>query len=352
MTERDNNLTLFFDGYDYDIYPNKFGMKYFAGAKRPEGAKTKREILELLEKEGITDATFYYPYPDYYFPLTIYSDEYLPNEGELRENIVNFDEDRFVFFDEGKAFDEVISDGSFPYFANSFVVVRGSGEGLPVFARFATDRDHRFAIATAIFKKENGYRIQKRPVYPEAGEHIKHIYSMKDKLKTVLGDVMEVNECRVVGDAMGLEYIHGEPLLSAIVANKDLDLLERFVALLRGLETVEYKHTEDFVAVFGEHGHVFDSDSSLAVTDIDLIPQNILVMGDKWVVIDYEWSFEFPIPLDYVIYRALTNVADCLCGEGSDIHKELYAKYGIGGEKLKHFIVMEKKFQEYQFCRL
>ena len=42
---------------------------------------------------------------------------------------------------------------------------------------------------------------------------------------------------------------------------------------------------------------------SLEVTDIDLIFSNVMV-GEKWEVIDYEWTFMFPIPIKYVIYRA------------------------------------------------
>ena len=35
----------------------------------------------------------------------------------------NFDGDRFILFDEGKAFDNVIENGLFPEFSNSFLVI-------------------------------------------------------------------------------------------------------------------------------------------------------------------------------------------------------------------------------------
>lgn len=33
--------------------------------------------------------------------------------------------------------------------------------------------------------------------------------------------------------------------------------------------------------------------------DIDLIFSNIMVQGNTWIVIDYEWTFDFPVPVDF-----------------------------------------------------
>ncbi len=118
---------------------NRFGLKYFAGCKedhvdlfyegiegyhRTKGVKTfnKFEINELLKVAGFKDIKFYYPYPDYKLPTTIYSDEYLPKIGELNNNIRNFDSNRYVMFDETKAFDGIIQSEMFPEFSNSFLI--------------------------------------------------------------------------------------------------------------------------------------------------------------------------------------------------------------------------------------
>ncbi len=118
---------------------NRLGLKYFAGCKEdhlgrefvgiegyPPETKvetfSKNELEKLLEACGYHHYKFYYPYPDYKFPTTIYSDEHLPLKGELRNNLRNFDADRYVLFDEGKAFDGIIQSGLFPVFSNSFFV--------------------------------------------------------------------------------------------------------------------------------------------------------------------------------------------------------------------------------------
>ncbi len=120
---------------------NRFGLKYFAGCKEDHLGQvfvgingynngtekvqtfTKSELTSLIKKAGDFDYKFYYPYPDYKFATTIYSDEYLPQPGELNNNIRNFDNSRLVLFDESKAFDGLIGDGIFQNFSNSFLVV-------------------------------------------------------------------------------------------------------------------------------------------------------------------------------------------------------------------------------------
>lgn len=119
---------------------NRLGLKYFSGCKEDHlgqyfigiedgysecGVKTfsKRELIEIFERNGFKQYRFYYPYPDYKLPERIYSDSYLPQKGELIKNIRNYDADRYVIFDESKAWDGVISAGLFDEFSNSFIVV-------------------------------------------------------------------------------------------------------------------------------------------------------------------------------------------------------------------------------------
>jgi 2-polyprenyl-3-methyl-5-hydroxy-6-metoxy-1,4-benzoquinol methylase len=119
---------------------NKFGLKYWAGCqedhtgmyfeglmgyKNSEYVRTfsKVELCSMFESVGFEKYEFYYPYPDYKFPMKIFSDDYLPSIGELNSNNVNFDRERIVLFDESQVFDEIINDGMFPYFSNSFLIV-------------------------------------------------------------------------------------------------------------------------------------------------------------------------------------------------------------------------------------
>lgn len=122
---------------------NKLGMKYWAGCREDHnglyfegiegytntnGAQTfsRLELEQMLTGVGLTEMTFYYPYPDYKLPLAIYSDSYLPNPADLFGNVLNYDRDRLLLFNEAKAFDSVIKAGAFPLFSNSYLVIAGN----------------------------------------------------------------------------------------------------------------------------------------------------------------------------------------------------------------------------------
>ena len=119
---------------------NRTGMKYFAGATEDhsgvlfegiEGYRGKGrartfsrpELEKILTDSGLPIRTFYYPFPDYKLPMTIYSDEYLPKKGELRDNFCNFDRERMQLFDEPRVYDTLVDSGLFPEFSNSFLVL-------------------------------------------------------------------------------------------------------------------------------------------------------------------------------------------------------------------------------------
>lgn len=119
---------------------NRLGLKYFAGCtedhcgvlyegiegyRTTKGARTfsRPELEKIMDEAGFLRREFYYPYPDYKLPMSIYSDAYLPKLGELRTNRNNFDRKRLLVFDEAEAFDSIIESGLFPQFSNSFLVV-------------------------------------------------------------------------------------------------------------------------------------------------------------------------------------------------------------------------------------
>ena len=119
---------------------NRLGLKYFAGCMEDhcgipfegiEGYRTTKgvrtfsrpELEQNMDQAGFYKRDFYYPYPDYKLPMSIYSDEYLPKMGELRSNRNNFDRKRLRIFDESETFDGIIESGLFPQFSNSFLVV-------------------------------------------------------------------------------------------------------------------------------------------------------------------------------------------------------------------------------------
>lgn len=119
---------------------NKNGLKYWAGAAEDhtggyfDGIQnysnvdkvrtfSRKTIERLLEKVGFVNNEFYYPLPDYKMASEIYSDDYLPGPGAIRDITVSYDRERYQFFDEEKAIDALCEEGLFTEFANSFLIV-------------------------------------------------------------------------------------------------------------------------------------------------------------------------------------------------------------------------------------
>ena len=115
-------------------------MKYFAGAGEDHTGKIfdgitgytdvdhvetfgKTEIRKILKKVGFNQIEFYYPYPDYKFPIEIFSDEFMPDIDNVLFDAPNYDKERLRLFSEKKAFFDIIRNGQFDFFSNSFLII-------------------------------------------------------------------------------------------------------------------------------------------------------------------------------------------------------------------------------------
>jgi 2-polyprenyl-3-methyl-5-hydroxy-6-metoxy-1,4-benzoquinol methylase len=121
---------------------NRYGLKYFSGAKEDHTAKAfdgltgykgndtvrtfgKKELEELLATSGYANQDFYYPHPDYKMPMEIYSPDFLPSPTSHLTPAPNFDYERYALFDESDAYAGIIENGQYEFFANSFLVICG-----------------------------------------------------------------------------------------------------------------------------------------------------------------------------------------------------------------------------------
>lgn len=283
---------------------NKYGLKYFAGCREDHlgdyfsgiedypnggGVRTfsRNGLIRILEENQIGKYTFYYPYPDYKFPTSVYSDEYLPKVGELSTNFRNFDRDRMLLFDEKNAFDGLIKDGMFQEFSNSFMVVTGPEMNIK-YSKFSNDRADQFAIRTDIsFDRNAGWYVDKVPMTDEAQAHVASISTAYELLKERFeGSRIEINRCFPIENALRFEFAGGVSLEEMFD-----DLLDR-------------KDEAGFIALFQEYLMMISYKSEIPVSDFDLIFSNILVEDDRWNVIDYEWTFGKTIPPRELAYRA------------------------------------------------
>lgn len=360
---------------------NKFGLKYWAGCTEDhvgsffEGLEgyqstegvctfTKPELARILEECGYTDCRFYYPYPDYKFPTVIYSDGRLPKRGELDRNICNFDRKRFVLMDEGKVFDQILDNGLFPLYSNSFfleITKEGGGKAEKeriLYTKYSSGRAPEFALRTSIAEKNGKTSIYKTAEYPQGQGHVSSINKKKEKLESIWGEkgLFQVNQCWLEDGKAYFEYLEGTTLeekLDKLLEDGKLEEARQWIVKAAGrirdaAPVREFSITPEFQQVFGKVELPWQEQAAEAA-DIDLIFSNLLLTGDgAWHVLDYEWTFFFPVPLGYLVYRALHYYLES-APKRKKLKDELnlYESLGITGEKEKVYQQMEQGFQRY-----
>lgn len=330
---------------------NKYGLKYFAGCKEDhlgsyfagienyqEGSTARtfsRQGLErIFQSCGVNEYHFYYPYPDYKFMTAIYSEERQPGRGELSNNLRNFDRDRMVLFDEKLAFDGIVEEGLFSVFANSYLAV--IGDPLPVqYVKYSNDRAREFRIRTEICRDGQGRAVvRKFPLTEEATEHVRRMDWACEKLtERYKGSGLSVNRCRLVEQGNDLyaefEFVAGRPLT---------ELLDE--CLDKGDQEGFWRYFERYVELIGYQ-------SEYPVTDFDLVFSNLLVDGEHWTLIDYEWTFEKAMEAKELAFRAVY----CYLLENEkrgrlDLDRVLSA-LEITEEQAQEYRDRELKFQQY-----
>lgn len=288
---------------------NKYGLKYFAGCKEDHlgtyfsgienysnggGVRTfsRRGLEKIFAACGVKKYEFYYPYPDYKFMNAVYSDAYLPGKGELSKNFRNFDRDRMVLFDEKYAFDGIVEDDLFSVFANSYEVIIGDGFDVK-YAKYSNDRAPEYRIRTEICRDVNGTAIvKKHPLCKEAEEHIRGMaVAYQNLLQRYEGGNIAINKCTLHEEGgkvwASFEFLEGRLLSEMLDECLEKDDIEGFHALFR-----------QYVERTGYH-------QEIPVADFDLIFGNIMVQGDTWTIIDYEWTFGKSVDVKELAFRAI-----------------------------------------------
>ena len=88
----------------------------------------------------------------------------------------------------------------------------------------------------------------------------------------------------------------------------------------------------------------------LPLANIDMTFDNIIKSKNgKFFIIDYEWLFEIPVPLNYIIYRSailfFPKYSEYL--NGFLTKQEFFNAVGITSSELKTYGYMERAFRAY-----
>ncbi len=255
-----------------------------------------------------------------------------------------------------------------------------------IYSKFSDDRAKEFSIYTNILKKEDAsLSVKKYPADAKAMAHVRHIYDMGQALaKSYDSEKLKVNPCFWEGDGVRFSFAEGDTLENRIdrllFSGKEEEAKTLFLGFADFLLSLAEKDqrpfelTADFEEVFGpveenlksqedkiedienieeiEERKAIEEEreklllSSLKLSNIDLIPANIMV-SDHWEMIDYEWTFDFPIPLQFILYRMIYLYLNSSTRRKKAETWSLYEIYGITEEKKEVYARMESHFQAY-----
>lgn len=224
-----------------------------------------------------------------------------------------------------------------------------------LFSKFSYERAEQFRIRTDILEKEDGTRcVRKYAGNQEAAAHLDTIHRAFLSLQEEYcrNDMVDINHCVQKENYLELEYIEGntyESLLDSYYDKGQMELLtdevKRYVKILKSqVNMIPFTPTDLFADVFGKENFP-EGMESFPISNIDLIFGNVIV-NDKWNIVDYEWTFDFPIPVNYIFFRAIHYYAVSSRRHllNADV---LYEAAGLHVGEIEQYTRMERHFQNY-----
>ena len=334
---------------------NRLGLKYFAGAPEDHtdihffgidgypgnhSVRTfsKEELGELLKNSGFPFLHFYYPYPDYKFPTEIFTDESLYTNSYGRNYPVYTDKTAALFSEsEGvKAFEkEKILDR----FVNSFLVEAGKSEAKEkeeiLYVKLNQGRKKRFRLLTRIIRRNGETWAEKEAMVPEAEEFVEKLEELGTK--SMGSDRYQNLPCKAEQGKIVYPLLTGKTLHQEIGELADKGKVDEIKELLKGLyqelfaarKVTDYR-TEEFRQVFGSYEGRGDYEC-ICPANVDLICSNIFMGEKENQIIDYEWMFSFPVPVNFIMWRLIHELYTHISVLPQLIHEDdMMAEFGIG----------------------
>ncbi|RHS94345.1 hypothetical protein DW915_04955 [Blautia sp. AM42-2] len=225
-----------------------------------------------------------------------------------------------------------------------------------LYTKFSRERRNEFQIMTRITEEDGIRRVWKLPLQKEGELHIRHIYENYRKLEHLYAYAdVQICPCELDEEkcALAFPFVEGESLETRISRHgkekdfaslkKDYELLYQIIASAKGQKS--FVETDAFCEVFG-HPALKEGLAAAEISNIDMIPGNLLLDGEKVWVADYEWVFPFAVPIAFIYARSvfLQEAASALTKEEQE---ELYAIGGISMEEIPVYYHMEECFQEF-----
>lgn len=310
----------------------------------------RQELLRACDEASL-NTTFYYPYPSEKSMDYVFSDSRGPR---------------------GEVMEAAVAEGIFPSLApRYFVCIKKTDEPEHLlFKRYAKNRTDSFLVSTGIYRTKKGARfVTREPIGQKSGSHTSKMYDHYVRMAELYnGYTMQVAACdKVEGyDAVRIEYMDGvtlEMLLERTLAKDDYetfsnlfrrmaDIITSPIRILTQESRIHYSGNADFVEYFGtltpDEEKLLSNELCLPVTNINGLLKGIWVKERTWIMADYEWLVDFPVPFGYTLFREIDKFfADK--PERKHLRDELLLKHDITPQKEAIYDRMSRHFDRFAF---
>ncbi len=336
---------------------NKFGLKYWCGADEDHtarmfegiknypndiGIKTfSKNELENIAKECGLISYFYYVFPDYKFPELIYTD------ASLKKKVFNnylpyYCSYMSLITYEQLLYKEIFKNNEIPFFANSYFIELSEKQESPEieFVKFNNYRAKQYNLCTYLSRN----KYYKKPLYDVSKYQIDNILKIQD---IYLKNKIDIQKTFIQNNRIYTEEVKGISLISKLnhlYRMKDYDeivkIFDELFEYLKKHSGILSRAKENIFDKLKINTKKYDLSKLNFYIDglIDIIPQNIFINEDKYVIIDQEW-YEENVPIEFIMYRAIINFT---CGIYNDIYDILINHYKIR-KYIKLFDKLESK---------
>lgn len=186
----------------------------------------------------------------------------------------------------------------------------------PTLFNYRMPRKDIFKIRTSIVEDDTGKYIAKVADNSESMVFLQSLIQKELLAKKHFLNHAEVVNSFIRGSALYnpyLDYPNLENLIADAVTQDVQDVygesrVKEYIGFIRRLPCQECL-PEAFMDEFAiSHQSVKKPLNCLLFGPIDLIPGNILVDKSIWYIIDHEWTYAFPVPVDFIIYRGIHSL--------------------------------------------
>ncbi|MBQ1194347.1 MAG: adenylyltransferase/cytidyltransferase family protein [Lachnospiraceae bacterium] len=273
-------------------------MNYTNGSKYY--SFSKEELIAIGRESECKKIKFYYPVPDHIYTQEVYTDSYMPN-AKLTERMVNY----YLYSstavaDERILFKDIIKNGVFSVFSNSFIMELSIDGNLNevIYATVTSDREVTHSFTTVL--KENGY-AKKTPIHPEGNEKLIEIYENHNNLKE---KNIPVIEQKIKDNSIVMPYVK-EKTLSEYLCSAKLEKKELFEIFDKLYNYII--RTSEHVCVCDEEFGCYSNSMGVVLKNayIDMIPFNCFYLeSGEFMFFDQEF-LKHNCPAGYIMYRAI-----------------------------------------------